>query len=68
MDDSHHPKATYVHHNPARHGLVREARQYRWCSAGWFERVATRAQVATMARIKTDKVNVPDEYEPVMAG
>jgi putative transposase len=53
----------YVHRNAVRHGLVRVAVDYPWCSASWFERTATTAQVATIYRFKTDRVNVPDEYD-----
>ena len=52
----------YVHRNAVRHGLVRVAADYPWCSANWFERTATKAQVATIYRFKTDRVQVPDEY------
>ncbi len=52
----------YVHRNPVRHGLVPVAAQYRWCSAGWFERVGTPAQVRTVYSFPIDRINVPDEY------
>ena len=47
------------------HGLVRVANQYRWCSAAWFERTATPAQVRTIYGFKTDQVNVLDDFDPV---
>jgi putative transposase len=31
----------YVHQNAVKHGLVALGNQYRWCSAAWFERVAS---------------------------
>jgi len=55
----------YVHHNPVKHGLVAVANQYRWCSAGWFERTATPAQVKTIYRQKIDRVRIEDDFEPV---
>jgi putative transposase len=55
----------YVHQNPVKHGLVAIANQYRWCSAAWFERTATRAQVETIYRFKIDKLNVHDDYEAI---
>jgi putative transposase len=58
-------RLNYVHQNPVKHGLVPVASQYRWCSAGWFERTATRAQVQVVYRFKTDRVNAPDDYDPV---
>ncbi len=51
----------YTHENAVHHGLVRDARKYRWCSAGWFERTAPRTFVATVAHMKIDRLNV---YEP----
>jgi putative transposase len=41
------------------------ATQYRWCSAAWFERTATPAQVRTVYRFKTDKVSVLDNFDPL---
>ena len=64
-ETSHLARLAYVHNNPVKHRLVEDARQYRWCSAGWLERTATPAQVATLKRFKTDRVHVPDDYEPV---
>jgi putative transposase len=64
-ETSYFARLAYTHNNPVKHRLVSDAREYRWCSAGWYERTATPAQVATLSRIKTDTVNVYDEYEPV---
>jgi putative transposase len=66
IETSYFARLAYTHYNAVKHRLVADARHYRWCSAGWLERVATPAQVATMKRIKTDTVNVPDEYDPVV--
>ena len=52
----------YVHQNPTKHGLVRAANLYPWCSAGWFERTATPAQVETIYGLPIDQVKVYDEY------
>ena len=38
-------RLNYVHQNAVKHGLVAVANQYPWCSAAWFERVASPAQV-----------------------
>ena len=63
--NSYLARLNYVHQNPVRHGLVPVANQYRWCSASWFERTATRAQVRTVYGFKIDKVEVVDEFEPL---
>ncbi len=58
-------RLNYVHQNPVKHGLVVVANQYPWCSARWFERIARPAQVKTIYSLKTDRLKVYDEYEPV---
>ncbi len=64
-EKSYYARLNYVHQNAVRHGLVAVANQYRWCSAGWMERTATPAQVATVYSFKFDRVNVIDEFDPV---
>jgi len=62
-EKSYLARLNYVHHNAVRHGLVRVANQYRWCSAAWFERTATAAQVKTIYRFKTDRLKIVDDYD-----
>ena len=54
----------YTHQNPVKHRLVPVANQYPWCSAAWFERTASAAQVKTIYRFGFDKLNVPDDFDP----
>ncbi len=56
-------RLAYVHQNAVRHRLVPVANQYRWCSAAWFEGVATPAQVRTLYAFKIDRVSVPDDFD-----
>jgi putative transposase len=63
FQQSYLARLNYVHQNAVKHRLVTVARHYRWCSAGWFERTATPAQVKTIYRFKTDKVRVLDAFE-----
>ena len=56
-------RLNYVHQNPVKHRLVPVANLYRWCSAAWFERTATPAQVKTVYAFPTDRLNVHDDYE-----
>jgi len=65
FERSYLARLAYVHRNPVKHGLVPVANQYRWCSAAWFERTATRAQVRTIYGFKTDRVNVHDDFQPI---
>ena len=60
---SYLPRLNYVHQNPVKHGLVPVATQYPWCSAHWFERTATPAQIKTIYRFKTDQLKVLDDFE-----
>ena len=55
-------RLNYAHQNPVKHGLVRVANLYPWCSAAWFERTTTPAQFKTIYGFRTDRVNVYDEY------
>jgi len=55
-------RLNYVHQNAVRHGLAAAANQYRWCSAGWFERTASAAQVRSVYRFKMDGVKVLDDF------
>lgn len=55
----------YTHENAVHHGLVDDARKYRWCSASWFEREARRSFVESLKRFKIDRVNVPDDFDVI---
>src|SRR5437870_13030178 len=51
-------RLNYVHQNAVKHGLVPVANQYLWCSARWFEGVASPATVQAIYRFKTDTLSV----------
>jgi putative transposase len=53
----------YTHENAVHHGIVDDARKYRWCSASWFEKHARPAFVETLRRVRMDLVRVRDDYE-----
>jgi putative transposase len=55
-------RLNYVHQNAVKHKLVAVANQYPWCSAAWFERVASTAQVKTIYGFKIDRVKVEDDF------
>ena len=65
FEKSYLARLNYVHQNAVKHGLVARACQYRWCSAVWFERTATPAQVKTIYGFKIDRLKIEDEFEPV---
>ena len=62
-EKSYLARLNYTHQNAVKHGLVRVASHYPWCSAGWFERTATPAQVKTIYALKTDHLSVPDDFD-----
>lgn len=55
-------RLNYVHQNAVKHRLVSVANQYPWCSAAWFEREASPAQVKTIYGFKIDRVKVEDDF------
>jgi len=55
-------RLNYTHQNAVKHKLVPVANQYPWCSAAWFERTASPAQVKTIYRFKMDRVRVEDDF------
>jgi putative transposase len=59
---SYFARLSYVHQNAVKHGLVAVANQYPWCSAGWFERTATSAQIETLYRMRLDRVGMVDAF------
>jgi putative transposase len=59
---SYFARLNYVHQNAVKHGLVAIADQYPWCSAGWFEKMATPAFRKTVSGFKTDAVHVKDDF------
>ena len=62
-EKSYLARLNYTHQNPVKHGLVPSANLYPWCSATWFDRTATPAQIKTIYRFKTSQIKVLDDYE-----
>jgi putative transposase len=59
-------RLNYVHQNAVKHGLAVVANQYRWCSARWFEGVASPGMVQSIYRFKTDALSVSDDFVPIV--
>jgi putative transposase len=59
---SYYARLHYVHRNPVHHGLVGNAENYRWCSMGWFVRLASPGWRKTVSSFKCDKIAVDDEF------
>ena len=62
---SYYARLKYVHQNPVHHGVVPRAENYRWCSAGWFDRTADAAFRKTIQGFGTGRIKVLDAFEPV---
>jgi putative transposase len=62
IQHSYLARLNYVHQNAVKHKLVVVANQYPWCSAAWFERAASPAQVKTIYGFKIDRVKVEDDF------
>ncbi|VGO12962.1 hypothetical protein PDESU_01516 [Pontiella desulfatans] len=59
---SYYARLRYVHRNPEHHGIIDQAANYRWCSQAWLEHHADRAFVNTLAKFKTDRISVRDDF------
>ena len=62
---SYYARLKYVHQNPVHHGVALRAENYRWCSAGWFDRTADAAFRKTIQGFGTDRIRVLDGFEPI---
>src|SRR6266480_1092887 len=62
FERSYLARLNYVHHNPAQHGVVPLAEDYKWCSASWFACNAPPAFVNSVKSFKIDRVHVPDDF------
>jgi putative transposase len=65
-EKSYLARLNYVHQNAVKHGLVHVANQYQWCSARWFEQIASPAMVRSIYRFKIDQLSVRDNFAPVV--
>jgi len=52
----------YVHRNPEKHGVVKRAEDYPWCSMGWFVQEAGAPFRNSVFSFKIDKLNVYDDF------
>jgi putative transposase len=56
-------RLNYTHQNAVKHELVAAAHLYPWCSASWFERTASPAQVRAIYRFRTNGLKLDDEMK-----
>jgi putative transposase len=62
FESSYLARLNYVHQNAVKHNIVKIANQYPWCSAAWFERMASAAMVRTIYGFKVDNLKIEDDY------
>ncbi len=62
---SYYARLKYVHQNPVHHGIVAQAENWRWGSAGWFERGAGSVFRRLLEGVGIERVSVVDAFEPV---
>jgi putative transposase len=61
-EKSYLARLAYVHRNAERHGVVKSAEAYPYCSASWFLTQAERPFYETVMSFKIDRVNVVDDF------
>ena len=62
FERSYYARLAYVHNNPVKHQLVKRARDYAWCSAGWFETRANPTLFKTVSSFPFDDVKIEDDF------
>jgi putative transposase len=55
-------RLNYTHHNPVKHGVVKDAEDYRWCSLAWFKEQAEPRFRDRVLSLKYDRINVEDDF------
>lgn len=62
FQNSYLARLNYVMENPVRHRVVEHSRQYKWCSAAWFEKSASKAHYETVHAFPVDSVHILDDF------
>jgi putative transposase len=55
-------RLNYVNQNPVKHGLVKHARSYPYCSTAWMELKASNELVKALSTFDFSKVEIRDEF------
>ena len=61
-DKSYYARLNYVNNNPVKHGLVKNADQYPFCSATWFKAQADPGFRKKVESFKYDRVKIIDDF------
>ncbi len=60
---SYFARLRYVHENAMHHGLVGQACDYPWCSAGWLEQRADPTFRKMLGSFRIDRLSVADDFD-----
>ena len=60
---SYMARLNYVHNNPVKHKIVKDAEEYPYCSAHWFRSTADKSFYHSINRFDTSSVNVYDDFD-----
>ena len=61
-EKSYYARLNYVNNNPVKHGLVKNADQYPFCSATWFKAQADPGFRKKVESFKYDRVKIIDDF------
>jgi len=61
-EKSYYARLNYVNNNPVKHGLVKNAEQYPFCSATWFKAQADPGFRKKVESSKYDRVKIMDDF------
>ena len=55
-------RLNYVHNNPAKHGLINNSENYKWCSMAWFINNANPGFRKSVLSLKYDGIRIEDNF------
>lgn len=61
-EQSYFARLNYVHHNPVRHGLAKDARDYPWCSMSWLLEEGDGELQKKVLSARFDRVSIQDDF------
>jgi putative transposase len=68
FEKSYFARLRYVHENAVHHRIVRNATNYPWCSAAWFQANATPSFRKTILSFQVDRLVLPDDFMVTING
>lgn len=62
FQNSYLTRLNYVMKNPERHKVAIDSKQYKWCSANWFETHSSKAYYDTVTSLNSDSISLLDDF------